>query len=246
MPNSLHNIYHICTAKSASRWFVRFFTKIKQFTGLRRYNYEKNWDVRPWTDRTIEITIPTNTVCTPLYIGLNCYLEIPKPKHYRAFCLWRDPRDVVVSFYYSVRYSHPQIGLHPVWRKELKTLNLNNGIIWTIHKLDDMKIFDALKGYEQCTEKDPKCALYRYRDFFGNNHANEVAKLCDWLKITMPQNTLNKILKEISFENISGRKKGETNKYHHLRKGIAGDWKNHFTPQIKQVFLKVYGDHQIS
>jgi hypothetical protein len=46
-----------------------------------------------------------------------------------------------------------------------------------------------------------------------------------------------------SFKNLSkGRDAGSEKVTSHYRKGIAGDWKNHFTEKHKQLFKDRYGD----
>lgn len=115
------NIYHVTVAKTASRWFLNFFEhpKIKAITRMGRYDFETEdygkWDDRDFMSREAQKKIPPNLVCSPLYMGFDNYHSIPKPDHYKSFCLWRDPRDVLVSFYFSCRYSHPPIGKHPIW-----------------------------------------------------------------------------------------------------------------------------------
>ncbi len=37
-------------------------------------------------------------------------------------------------------------------------------------------------------------------------------------------------------------KKGEENKQDHLRKGVAGDWTNHFDDEVTEYFDKITGD----
>jgi hypothetical protein len=54
---------------------------------------------------------------------------------------------------------------------------------------------------------------------------------------TIPQETLRAVIREKSFENMSGgREKGEENVRSHYRKGVPGDWVNHFTPEVKRAF----------
>jgi lipopolysaccharide transport system ATP-binding protein len=43
------------------------------------------------------------------------------------------------------------------------------------------------------------------------------------------------------FENLAGRPRGQEDRSSHERKGIAGDWRNHFTPRITQAFKARFG-----
>lgn len=44
------------------------------------------------------------------------------------------------------------------------------------------------------------------------------------------------------FKNITGRTPGQENRSSFARKGIAGDWKNYFTPSARKIFQRYAGD----
>lgn len=48
-------------------------------------------------------------------------------------------------------------------------------------------------------------------------------------------------IRRYSFKNQTGRKKGEENRGSYLRKGEAGDWKNHFSKEAAELFHEYYG-----
>ena len=55
--------------------------------------------------------------------------------------------------------------------------------------------------------------------------------------------TYQKILESKSWSKMSGgRDKGETNTKSHYRKGVAGDWKNHFTEKVNDAFFDNFGN----
>jgi len=47
---------------------------------------------------------------------------------------------------------------------------------------------------------------------------------------------------KFSFSRMSGRKPGQENRRSLFRKGVAGDWRNHFTREAAQVFEHYCGD----
>lgn len=53
---------------------------------------------------------------------------------------------------------------------------------------------------------------------------------------------INYIVKRFSFSRMTGRKPGEENRKSFARKGIAGDWLNHFSLEARQVFDHYAGD----
>jgi lipopolysaccharide transport system ATP-binding protein len=59
----------------------------------------------------------------------------------------------------------------------------------------------------------------------------------------LPQPILCYILERHSFKRKSGgRPAGKEDIHHHYRKGIAGDWRNYFTPRVTDAFKAQYGD----
>ncbi len=56
---------------------------------------------------------------------------------------------------------------------------------------------------------------------------------------------IKQVVEKYSFKSLSQRKRGEENKSHFLRKGIAGDWKNYFSREASQVFNHYAGKELI-
>lgn len=54
------------------------------------------------------------------------------------------------------------------------------------------------------------------------------------------------IIDDNSFAQQTGRNPGEESKSSFLRKGIAGDWRNHFTPEAAEIFDHYCGDALIA
>lgn len=57
--------------------------------------------------------------------------------------------------------------------------------------------------------------------------------------------TAEAIVDKYSFKKMSGRKQGQENKKSFVRKGIAGDWKNHFTEEARILFNQYAGKQLI-
>jgi hypothetical protein len=62
-------------------------------------------------------------------------------------------------------------------------------------------------------------------------------------RLCLPQTLLRHILARHAFERrASGRARGQEDVRHHYRKGIAGDWRTHFTPRVTDEFKARYGE----
>jgi lipopolysaccharide transport system ATP-binding protein len=67
-------------------------------------------------------------------------------------------------------------------------------------------------------------------------------RIFEHCEIDVPAETRRALVEANSFETKSGRKRGEEDATKHHRKGIAGDWRNYFTPEVKQIFKERLGE----
>lgn len=247
----LANIYHCCVVKTGSQWVRGLLRDLATFryTGLSNYHYQSRTfrgrdPRRKQTDRYFSEPFPTGAVVTPLYIGYNNFEALPKPERYKAFMMIRDPRDILVSWYFSTRYSHIIINDHLGGaRSNLNELSIPEGLRYSIHWLESEGVFEALDGWRDAPEKDPNVCIVRYEELAGENGFEAFRELFEFLEIGMPNATLRELLDAYSFKKVTGgRKPGEENVHSHIRKGIAGDWKNHFDEETQRVFDEVVGD----
>lgn len=241
----MDNIYHLCVAKTGSQWIKAIFQseEVLERTGMGIYNFEKEryiWDHRNFMRRYESEPFPLNTICTPTYMGFNCFNRLQKPPKYKAFSVIRDPRDIVVSFYFSVLYSHGQIGKHPVWREELSKLNRTMGLCRAIEIVNEMRMFDALRSHIK--GRDPNYRVCRYEELIGKKSFKHFHKLFKWLEISFKDEDLQTLLDENSFSTSTGRQPGDEDVKSHRRKGVAGDWKNHFDQHVERKFYETTGD----
>ncbi|NIA69147.1 sulfotransferase [Pelagibius litoralis] len=73
--------------------------------------------------------------------------------------------------------------------------------------------------------------------------AREMTALFDWLGCDTSEATIAEVVRRNSFQALSGgRNPGETDAKSFLRKGIAGDWKNHFDEECDTLYRDVAGE----
>ena len=104
-------------------------------------------------------------------------------------------------------------------------------------------------------------AAFRHLDLIDETHRGKGAQLGWWLRSSLnianakhgfplkastaraPAERLLGMVHDNRFETkTAGRKEGEEDVTSHYRKGVAGDWRNHFTQQHVDEFKKRYGD----
>lgn len=160
-----------------------------------------------------------------------------KHSPYRSFVVIRDLRDTLVSLYFSSRYSHKIIADEMiVLRRELNTLSEEDGLA---HMLN--VVLPAAATIQTSWIGVQGVPLLRYEDILGNEY-DFFESLIDHCRISINRERLHDIISYNIFESASGRKRGQEDVNAHLRKGIAGDWRNYFTDRLKEGFKKRFGD----
>jgi hypothetical protein len=244
----LRNVYHCCLHKTGSQWIRKILADpdVYQRTGLRTYAYaprlpeaSKN---RGYRGLRFETPFPRNTIVSPLYIDLEGFTAIPKPEPWRGFFVARDPRDIVVSWYFSSAKSHPTRSNPSLQRTRdhLATLSEEEGMIFTIRRLADYGLFDALASWAKVDQEG--LLLVRYEDLIGSDADRWWQRLLEQCDVQMEPEERRALLARYSFQTLSGREPGQEDPGSKMRKGVAGDWRNHFTPAVRDVFAEVTSD----
>ncbi|EKV01777.1 sulfotransferase domain protein [Leptolyngbya sp. PCC 7375] len=237
------NIYHCCVFKTGSQWIrgILQHPLIKAASELDCYRYEDhlpgNTDSRKITERFFDSFLPKQKILSPLFLSFNCFQSIPKPAHYRAFFITRDPRDITVSLYYSILYSHREMGHIAEMRNNLKKKSQSDGLFQVIDWGVELGIFEALLSWASAQDIDPCVKIFRFEDLTCKEKFHHFTQLMNHCQIGISRTELKQILKDLSFENLSGRSKGSEDINSHYRKGISGDWKNHFNGETEAYFF---------
>jgi lipopolysaccharide transport system ATP-binding protein len=160
------------------------------------------------------------------------------PPSTRRFVLIRDLRDTLVSAYFSLRNTHP-LETPSVERARivLQRFNKEDGLLY----LMETWLCKSAVIQRSWVESGERC--FRLEDSMQNavEELNCIFREAWQLKIERDE--LASLVTRHSFENLSGgRKSGIEDLASHYRKGIAGDWRLHFTPKITSRFKYLYGD----
>jgi len=155
----------------------------------------------------------------------------------------RDPRDIIVSAYFSNKQSHPLMGPKMAQiRKMLNSISITDGLIYMIQQRDDDGHFAALRSWVDSSKRDEDILLLKFEDLIGPERFQFFRELFLHCDIRMPEEKLSQLLQDYSFEQLSRRKRGEEDPSAHYRKGVAGDWKNYFNNAIITRFKGITGD----
>jgi hypothetical protein len=241
-------IFHCCVHKTASQWIRRVLSdaRVYRASGLRPFNYQLAWmkgaETRKLTERRFDRTFPRKTIVTPVYGDYECFASIPGNEDARAFFVMRDPRDIVVSWYFSVRNSHGLMGDIGERRKRLRQLGRRDGLLVAMEYLSDFGLFESLRSWKHFGNTDERVVMLRFEDLTGAHSEQVFESLFRHLGISIEAADLPGLLKDHSFERLTGRARGDEDAYHHYRKGVHGDWRNHFDTEVQDRFRNLTGD----
>jgi len=224
------NVYHCCTPKTASTWFSKIFADpiIYRRCGLLTYQYQRflpnGADRRPLDERNFQnCRFPSKAIITQLYIDWHSYQTIHKPTCYRTFFVLRDPRDLIVSWYFSMKDTHALLTEELFSRRRrLRSLDQSQGLAFSIREMARRGHFRAQHSWWINQNKDENVKLYRFEGLFGSEQFNVVSDLMKHLRIPIKNRELKQLLEKHSF----AKKQKQSN---HYRKGKAGDWRNYLT-----------------
>lgn len=222
-------VFHITHWKAGSQWILKILQELQP----ERIVLPKVGERQFFIDKLIDGGVYPTT-----YVTQEQFLLRDPPRNSRTLIVLRDLRDTLVSAYFSMRYSHAVMSdALGDFRAILNQLNKEDGLILLAEKWL------------------PACALIQtswlksngniiwYEDLLKNDVEILGTALLKDCKIGVAKDLVQRAIIANRFENISdGRERGEENIYNHERKGVAGDWKNHFTSRVSERFEELYGN----
>ncbi|NOZ07571.1 MAG: sulfotransferase domain-containing protein [FCB group bacterium] len=161
----------------------------------------------------------------------------------RGFHVIRDPRDILVSMYFSHKKSHivrdPKA--HEILdnRKILNEISEEEGLKYLLdHSAYFNRITTEMAGWDYSRENFLEL---KYEDLISDPFSRFKA-IFSFLGVKIEDPQLKNILERFSFQRLKKEVKGADKTVSHYRKGRPGDWENHFTPDLKKIFKSNYND----
>ncbi|WP_339832748.1 sulfotransferase domain-containing protein [uncultured Altibacter sp.] len=249
-------IIHCCTQKTASQWFISFLSdviaksnknyKIHTFVDYREsvifkdsiykkpsYSLQKDLYTEQEADFGFN-RLKKNCFYTSFYIGPNI-LNYLSAKDAKVFFVLRDPRDLVVSWYYSAKYSHPPTEQINIVRSKLVDYSFDDGIKYSIDEMNKFGLFEGVKRW-MTQKEDHLVRIYLYEDFV-EHYTTFCLDLLSFLELKKKNVLYDDIINKHSYKNYSsGRKKGESNNKSHYRSASVDQWKNELNEELIEYF----------
>lgn len=197
----------------------------------------------------IDLPFYRNTSSQPIRTCVMSGHHLYSPRFKNVAVVIRDGRDTVVSAYYYMCFKNEinrQFGVDR-YRNALQFKDYDDirsnlpRFIEYLYGEHAKKRFHFGWGEFMDSWMGQDVPVVKYEDLLVKP-ADELARVVKHLTGNELTDEKSKsIVENYSFKKMSGRKKGEENQTSFVRKGIAGDWKNHFSQEAKQVFASFAG-----
>jgi lipopolysaccharide transport system ATP-binding protein len=229
VPPGPPTVIHITHPRAGSQWIYQI---LQECVGPRVVTPDEN---RAYF---LERPLEAGKVYPAVYVTHEEFHSVRRPANARHFVIIRDPRDTLVSLYFSLKISHPDhIPVIAAWRSRLQKMSAEEGFL---------RLMEDLLP-EQVSIPRSWCAagerVLHYEDLLTDDLSILSRVLLDECQLGVSRAELERAVLNRRFEQLTrGRPRGQEDQKAHERKGVAGDWRNHFTPLVKREFEDRYGD----
>ncbi len=221
-------IFHVTQYKAGSQWIYHILLKCAS---------DRIVEPKLWAKQFLKDPIIVGGIYPTVYVTKRMFDRTKKPENARHFVVLRDLRDTAVSAYFSLKLSHPAMGSAEKIRCKLNSRDLEDGLLWILKNWLPINA----KICSSWVESDEH--WIRYEDLLLNDSLILEEVLLKKCLFDVEVETFRQAVSSCRFESLSqGRKRGDEDASSHVRKGIAGDWRNYFTPKVKKFFKQRYGD----
>jgi hypothetical protein len=225
-------IFHITHWKAGSQWVKNIL-----YDCFPEHLFDPEIDIKiKKFEEFSDLPKKNGIIYSPLYIDKQTFDGMKLPPKWKCFVIIRDLRDTLISAYFSFKVSHPLFTKYNV--------NLRNKLI----------SMDMEKGFMYLMENWlPACAIIqeswiesreeviKYEDLLFRDIDILSRLLIDRSGLPVSNERLKNNILTNRFESLTGRKPGHEMIDSHMRKATQGDWKNHFTRNLKEAFKERYG-----
>ncbi|XP_069056583.1 sulfotransferase 2B1-like isoform X2 [Pleurodeles waltl] len=237
------DVFNVTYPKSGTVWMIEILSLIHSKGDQTLVKSIPNWDRAPWIETTESLaklkSHPRPRLITshlPVQLFPKSFFSSKAKVIYTA----RNPKDMLVSLYYFAKmasmYDDPG-SFEQFLDRFLNGADFLYGS-W----------LDHVKGWMKLKDK-PNFLFLTYEELQQDLRAG-VVKVCKFLGKELDEKTIDLVVENALFRNMKDNKMAnfstlppglmDQEKSKFMRKGITGDWKNHFTVAQSENFDQVY------
>ncbi|XP_003803548.1 bile salt sulfotransferase-like [Otolemur garnettii] len=227
--------------KSGTNWLIEILCLIHSKGDTKWVQSVPNWERSPWIEAENGFAIATKKEGPRLltsHLPIHLFPKSFSSSKAKVIYLIRNPKDVIVSGYFfwnSVNLAK-------------KPKSVEQYLEWFMEgTVPYGSWFDHVRGWMSMRERE-NFLLLSYEELKQDTEGN-IEKICQFLGKKVEPEELSLILKNSSFQAMKENKMSNFSmmKSHYLvhknplmRKGVTGDWKNHFTVAQAEAFDKLF------
>jgi lipopolysaccharide transport system ATP-binding protein len=225
---STTTVFHITHHKAGSQWINRI---------LHALTFDRL--VLPETDDVQFLNRPIlpGKVYPTVYVTREQFEGTALPGNSRWFVVIRDLRDTLVSGYFSIKHSHKlELEKDHRLRSRLQESSTEDGLLYLL----DFWLPD--RAIVQRSWAGGPDDILKYEDMLAKDEEILARVLLGHCRLSVPIEKFREVVIANRFEIRTGRSRGQEDVGSHERKGIAGDWRNHFTDKLAKTFKDRFGE----
>ncbi|XP_056326057.1 sulfotransferase 2B1-like [Danio aesculapii] len=237
------DILIITFPKSGTTWMQEIVPLVVSEGDLAAVLTVPNWDRVPWLEEHRAILLSLEERASPRIFATHFHHQMMNPSYFkikpRVLYVMRNPKDVFISSYHF--HGMASFLVNPGTQDEFMEKFLDGTIMFG-------SWFDHVKSWLNAGEQEHILYLC-YEEMIQDLKAS-VEKIATFLGKSLSAEVMEKIADHCVFKNMKQNKMSnyslvpeefmDQKKSEFLRKGIVGDWKNHFSAAQEQKFNAVY------
>jgi hypothetical protein len=218
MPNILSRpaVFHVTHAKAGSTWINHilrdsFDEPVFPRFGGRVESYE--WE--------------PGTVYPAIFLDYETFQTLERAEDSIVFYVIRDIRDTLVSLYFSLRYTHTEVGNPQVteFRKMVAGMDDREGLLHVFRTRSD-RLVKMQKSW-----LNSRVPILKYEEMIATG-GGVFPGFLERLGVAVDRDRMETAIQRHDFKNAFGRNLGERDDRSHGRQGLPGDWKNFLSDEI--------------
>ncbi|HSH95807.1 MAG TPA: glycosyltransferase family A protein, partial [Roseimicrobium sp.] len=224
-----HTLVHITHWKAGSQWIYHI---------LHECCAQRIAPPEPDCAHFLKGPVHPGKIYPTVYLSKHVVDKISVPGDTRFFVVLRDPRDTLVSLYYSHKISHRIEGHFTAdLRQKLQTLHKDDGLISLIAGNVMQEIFSIHTSWINAG-----APVFHYESLISHDEELLVSLFTRICPLGVPEAVIRAAIQRNRFDAITGRALGVEDVQSHLRSGQPGEWRKHFSHSVAEAFEARFGD----
>ncbi|XP_044134032.1 sulfotransferase 2B1-like [Bufo gargarizans] len=236
------DVYNVAFPKSGSNWMVQILNLIKNKGDIEKSNSVPIYERSPWYE-TVVSQAQIKKLEFPRILSSHLPHHIFAKSFFKSkakiIYTMRNPRDIIVSLFHFTK-------ILKLYEPSENFQNLIEDFIQG--KAMYGSWFDHIKGWMQMKD-DSRFFFITYEELIQDIRGS-VVRICKFLGQELDDAQIDLVVENSSFKSMKDNVMSnwsqisthvmDQSKGSFIRKGISGDWKNHFTVAQSEYFDKVY------